>query len=487
MVSPDFSLCDMPLDVCKALLPPVVWCSVPLHDVIAHGGRLDVKTYNIEARHAHEAVMHGKYPAIPLSGEGGLIKSAYYPGRFKRIYGGRERGTAFYSASQINEINPRAEKYILKATRCNTEKLRLRAKTLLLTRSGTVGNAACVGKTLEGRVFSDDVIRIIFKEDYDLGYVYTYLKSKIGGLILLTSSFGLVVTHIEPAHLAKVIIPDAPREVRERINDKIMKSYAARDESNALMDEAERLLIDALKLPPVEDFFKYKGGINAFSIKMSALEDRFDVQYHLHGHSALIRHLQENAREVTTIGNSRISSDVVLPGRFKRAYVEEKRGKIFIGGKQITSLDPANKKYLSMRLHERRIINRYALHENMVLVTRSGTLGKVALVGKQWEGWVASEHVIRIIPASKDIAGYLAVFLMSDCGKRLLARYSYGTTVDEVDDEHVRSVPFPLLKDSTVQRCINDMALKASEKRYEAYTLEKDAIGIMEDEVIGNV
>ena len=124
------------------------------------------------------------------------------------------------------------------------------------------------------------------------------------------------------------------------------------------------------------------------------------------------------------------------------------------------------------------------VEQNTILITRSGTIGKVVLVPKHWEHWIPSDHIIRIVPASKDIAGYISIFLASEYGHSLITRYTYGSVVDEIDDTHVRSIPFPLLKNSDVQRRINDLAIEANEKRYEAYMLEQEAIRIIEKEVI---
>ena len=124
------------------------------------------------------------------------------------------------------------------------------------------------------------------------------------------------------------------------------------------------------------------------------------------------------------------------------------------------------------------------ISENTTLITRSGTIGKVALVPKHWENWVASEHIIRVVPANDDIAGYLNVFLSSEYGYQLITHFTYGSVVDEIDDNHVRQIPFPLLKNKAVQDRINALALEANKKRYEAYLLEQQAIEIMNNEVI---
>ena len=108
----------------------------------------------------------------------------------------------------------------------------------------------------------------------------------------------------------------------------------------------------------------------------------------------------------------------------------------------------------------------------------------MALVGKHWENWTANQHIIRVVPANKDIAGYLSIFLASDYGYQLITHYTYGSVVDEIDDTHVSSIPFPLLKNEDVQRQINDLALEANEKRYEAYKMEQQALRIVDKEVI---
>lgn len=86
-------------------------------------------------------------------------------------------------------------------------------------------------------------------------------------------------------------------------------------------------------------------------------------------------------------------------------------------------LDPSNKKYLSLSQHGERIEKQLELHENMTLITCSGTIGKVALVGRHWEKWAANQHIIRIVPASENIAGYLNIFLASEYGYHLITRY----------------------------------------------------------------
>ena len=191
--------------------------------------------------------------------------------------------------------------------------------------------------------------------------------------------------------------------------------------------------------------------------------------------------MQKNSAGLVELGDKKISEKIILPGRFKRIYVEEGHGKIFIGGKQIYELDPSNKKFLSASHHEN--LDEISIKQNTILITRSGTIGKVVLVPKHWENWIASEHLIRIIPSDEKIAGYLKIFLSTDYGRELIVRNTYGAVVDEIDDKQVKKIPVPILKNKSAQEEINLLALRANEKRFLAYEAEREALKIFAEEI----
>ena len=465
---------------------PLQMVGISLSDVVSRGKRLEASVFDVEAKHARAVVENGKYPIKRISGPDGFT-SAYVCGRFKRIWV-EKSGLPIYQPSSIVDVYPTPDGYISHKTKTDIDALRVHQGQVLMTCSGTIGKLAYVSKTLDNKIFSHDLLRINCNNPDDAGYIYAYLKSNVGNKILLTNSYGAVITHIEPEHLVTVPVPDAPDEIKKRINNLVIRSYELRDESNARIDEATALLIEELELPAIRDFnlmlYKKDTNVDTFSVKLGHLEGRIDASFHVPAVDAIIAHLKQHAAEVTTVGNTRVSTEIILPGRFKRVYVEEGYGRVFIGGKQIFELDPTNKKYLSLVHHGDRIAKQLELHEGMTLITCSGTIGKVALVGKQWEKWTANQHIIRIVPANKEIAGYLYIFLASEYGHALITHYTYGSVVDEIDDTHVSSIPFPVLKNADVQRRINELALEASEKRFEAYRLEQQALRIVNDEIL---
>jgi type I restriction enzyme S subunit len=478
-IGSDMPLIELPEDEVK-------WCTVSLLDVFKSNMRLEASVFDIEGKRARAILAKCKYGVSPLIGKNGLA-TAYSCGRFKRIW-------CFYSdlpiyqPSSIMDIKPIPDGHLSRLTNTNIKRLKVKRGQILITCSGTIGKVALVSKTLDDMIFSHDLIRVNVHDPKNIGYVYTFLRSAIGNILLQSNRYGAVITHIEPEHLTDIPIPNSTDSIRDEIHDLVISSFDLRDKSNKLIDEAINLLICELQLPPIEQFkvrqFSKKAETNNYSVKLSDISGRIDASYHIPIINSIIEHLQKYADELTIVGDKKISKDIILPGRFKRVYVKEGQGRAFFGGKQISELDPSNKKYLSLAKHSKRIKAELEVSENTILVTRSGTIGKVTLTPKHWERWIASDHIIRIIPSDKELAGYLYVFLLSDYGKCLIKRYTYGSVVDEIDNNHVAQIPFPLLKNKSVQTKINDLALEANKKRYEAYILEQKAMKILNDEVI---
>lgn len=91
--------------------------------------------------------------------------------------------------------------------------------------------------------------------------------------------------------------------------------------------------------------------------------------------------------------------------------------------------------------------------------------------------------MLKLVPASDEIAGYIYIYLNSEYGKILIRRQTYGSVVDMIDNNSLASVEIPLLKSKDIQSEINALALEANRKRYAAYQAEQEALRIMDEEV----
>ncbi len=470
----------------KEEAPPFKWTSATIEEIIENEYRLEGGVYGSEGRLARKDLEKCKWGVVRFGDE--FIENAFYLGRFRRIYVDRANGIPFILPSQITEISPKAVKFISPKTNVDIQSTRVKRGQVLLTRSGTVGVVSYVAKTLEGQSISDDVIRIETK-DYP-GFIYAYLKSKTGSSLITTNNYGAVIKHIEPNHLDNVPVPNPPPILKMEIHGLIEDSFRLRDESNDLMAEAQALLKEALKLPDLDELkawarlFDENAGFRGYSVPLKQLDNRLDASYHVPIVAVIEKRVRKAAREVTRVGDGRISRSVILPGRFKRVYVEEGNGVVFFSGKNILELDPADKKYLSFSQHNRKIKNELTIRENMILITPSGTIGKTAFVPKHWDGWAMTHDIIRIVPTSNEISGYLYAWLSSPYAFRLISRFTYGAVVGHIEKEHILKVSVPLLSDENTQREINDKVLEANRMRAKAYELERKALDILDRKVI---
>lgn len=185
--------------------------------------------------------------------------------------------------------------------------------------------------------------------------------------------------------------------------------------------------------------------------------------------------LDRTGMPLETVGS--LTERVFIPNRFPRNYVGSDHGVPFLQGSHIIQFKPDDVKYLSLATHTN--IEGLLIHEGWLLLTRSGTVGRVALVTSQWDGWAASEHIFRIVPRAdtKCPHGYLAAFLSSPIGQLQLTRQIYGAVVDELTVDHIRRVRVPLprtrAETAEVQR-ISDLAVKAAKMRAAAVALTTD-------------
>lgn len=472
-------------EIDRTFLPdPLKYTTVSLSEIMNNKLRFEASAFSIDSKIAKEKIQGNKYGYTYAWSNEGLIKECYYGGRAKRNYVNKntEGAVGFIGSSEMLFVNPKPIKF-LSTNIVNIEPFKVKEETILISRSGTIGNVTFVNKTLSKLLVSEHAIRITAKETP--GYLYAFFQTEIGKTIVKSNTFGAVVDQIEPQHFEKIIVPNAPFEIRNKIDSLIKKSFTLRDVSNDLLDRAEQILMDELNLESMDklkiSYFDSINELRTYTTQLSELKLRFEASFHIPTTKAILKLIKNEAKEILLLSDPRISKNIILPGRFKRIYVDDKNGVPFFGGKQLLELNPANIKYLSLDQHSKRIDEQLFLKENMIAVTCSGTIGKVNIIPKHWENWTLNQHVMRIVPANLEIAGYIYCWLNSEFGYKLITRHTYGSVVDEIDDRHLSQVEIPILKNQEKQNEINDMVLKANELRYQAHLKEQEAINKMND------
>ncbi len=88
---------------------------------------------------------------------------------------------------------------------------------------------------------------------------------------------------------------------------------------------------------------------------------------------------------------------------------------------------------------------RFFVEEGWILVSCSGSVGRVMFVTNNMTHIFFSHDLIRIVPKKETLAGYLHAYLNSWVGQAFLKRDKYGGWVKHIEPEQIKSIPVILL------------------------------------------
>jgi len=193
----------------------------------------------------------------------------------------------------------------------------------------------------------------------------------------------------------------------------------------------------------------YTGGALQMKIKLEKLSLRKDE-------------LGDLCRSITNIG------------RIKRDWVQDKEfGIPFLSGTDIQKADISNLSFISKRAVAAN--PNLIVKEKMTLITRSGTIGKMAYCRTEMAGKACTEDVLRVeADEIKILPGYLYAFMSSKFGVPLVAAGTYGAIIQHLEPEHIENIGVPRL-DPTQEKEIHDLVEEAARLRSEASLLREKA------------
>ena len=90
-------------------------------------------------------------------------------------------------------------------------------------------------------------------------------------------------------------------------------------------------------------------------------------------------------------------------------------------------------------------VNGLVVREGTLLMTCSGTIGRVFYVPERLDGWAATHDLIRIVPHQKEMTGYLFAYLSTSEAQHQILSHTHGGQIDHVTDAQVAEclVPIP--------------------------------------------
>ncbi|MBK1667653.1 hypothetical protein CKO28_06350 [Rhodovibrio sodomensis] len=271
---------------------------------------------------------------------------------------------------------------------------------------------------------------------------------------------------------------------------------ARNDEGNPKFDaNNNEIVLD--DLPDILDAYReYTNGADpnacfdgAFRVNFSRIRNqpgsRIDAWFYDPSKNEVVKQVWDLAAQegvaVKTIGELiEHPGDVFYPGRHKRNYCEPGSGALpFLSGTNVLQVRPFDVKWQPRAY---KAAWKHVVDKGWILVTRSGSVGRVVFVGDVLAGFpvkdgvAVSEHVIRIIPDEDEVhPGYLFAFLASETGKILLGQGIYASVVQHITPDHVKAIPVPI-PDEKTQKEIGEAVYKAERQRAEIFQLTNEAI-----------
>ncbi len=360
----------------------------------------------------------------------------------------------------------------------------------VLSRSGRVGEAYWVDKKLADALVGDS-FRIIPNNEEDAYFIYALLASSYARDYVSGATYGSVVDHASVDQVRSLRVPAIRDERRVSISALVKQAVLARDVAYDLLDAAETALLRVNGLsellgqrpmPPdplgQPDWFAVAAK-TVHAEKGDGSEYRLDAHFYNPTAQLAISNIRKCRSEVKTAAD--VTERVFFGNRFARTFVNREHGLPYLAGKNIVQIRPTDVSYLSRSQTED--FDMYRLQKGWILMTCSGTIGRTCMVWRNFEEFVGTHDLIRIVPhASKIDGGYLYAFLSSEYGRQQILRHRHGSVIDHVTPDQVRSVLIPL-PSSKDQIEIGNKVREAYEKRAEAIRLEDEAQAILMKEL----
>lgn len=128
-------------------------------------------------------------------------------------------------------------------------------------------------------------------------------------------------------------------------------------------------------------------------------------------------------------------------------------------------------------------IRSHALVRHELMVTRSGSIGRVILTTIDHEGHIGSDDLIHIDIEDVDVRMYVYAFLKSELGQRQMLKNEYGTIQQHLEPAQVREILVPLPTEEKRLKAIASEIRQAIEAKERSLALERQSMDLLSQEL----
>jgi len=335
---------------------------------------------------------------------------------------------------------------------------------LLVTIKGRIGNAAVVYKLQQETNINQDVARILVKKRVNPFYIAAFLNSRFGKLQIERIATNQINPFLGLGNLKELLIPIIEQDKQQEIENLIKRGLDELEISRNFYSQAESLLLEELGLKDfeIEDDLSYI--VNLSEIKSA---HRADAEYFQPKYDKLVERIKKYgaAPLLDLVQNvaARFNPKPQPTKLFKYVELSNITSSVgMIDGFSEVSGDEAPSR-----------AKRVLKANDVILSSVEGSLEKVALVGKEQEGYLASNGFFQF--RSKDILpGVLLVLAKSFILQMQFEKETAGTILTAVPKEAVKNIIVPKINKPTQQK-IADLVQKSHQARSKAKELLEQA------------
>ena len=436
------------------------------------GRRLDCNPYMSGALEARDALRRLSKTEI-LSD---VTERIFHAGREGRTWVDDPRyGIPFMGSSDILSADLSTLPLISKKQVERNPLFKLGEAWTLITRSGTIGRMAYVRPDMAGMACSEHVLRVVPKPDrIPPGYLYAFLSSRYGVPLVVSGTYGAIIQHIEPEHIADLPVPrfesNFEQKVAQAVEAAAVERVAASQHRRAAIELLEAKIDWSDQPRPI-----------AIAPMASSLLGRMDAFHYSPrveaGRSALSSHRSVRLGDQV--------ERVFEPNRGSRLKVSDPAfGVPFLSSSSVFELNPSAEYLVSRSLTPH--LEGLLLSDCDVLLPRSGQLGgiigRAVLPLPMNVGQAGSEHLVRVRCHSPSDAAYLWAVLASEPGYWALIGTAFGSSIPSLDSSLISELMVPWLSEADRQE-IATLASKAVAAQSKGNELEAAAVELLEEKI----
>lgn len=445
------------------------------------GRRLDCNPYMSGALEARDALKRLSCRKDKLRD---VTTAMFDSGRESRKWVSDSRfGTRFMGSTAIGLAEMSKLPLIANKQVARNPKLVLEHGWSLITRSGSIGRMAYVRPDMVGLACSEDVLRVV--PDTSLipsGYLYAFLSSRYGVPLVVAGTYGAIIQHIEPEHIADLPVPRFGAAFEAEIHQLIDESARLRSAANETLSETLAELevaagFSMVELPQVTE-------LSCSSVMLSSLNDRFDAPYHSAAALSAEKMLDRSPLGVASLPD--VVKRYFKPPIFKRLWVDgEEYGRQFVSGVDIYRYQSEEPRYVSSRTPK---FNEFLLERGMVVFQAAGQIyglfARPLYVNGWLEGAFCADDVFRIAPFTEEDGAFLYLFLRTKVGEALIKRQACGNSIPRVWEPHISRLRV-LWPEPAVRKSFAKPVIEAHEMIEQARQAELKAVRLLEQKIKG--